>query len=245
VHCARSLARSSRCAPHDLPRRSGCDRRRNDAGSRASDRDRHLRVGWIREIEPCRSVGECLGWSRIGARSTFRPFGWGSRSLGAPQPIPRGDVLIVDLIGLLRPELDDVLDLKIWCDVDLATATAWGRPGMRGSDGLTTSSGMRSGCPTRSISSSASTSAPRGPDLGASAAEQFRRLLSRGRTMRRLLMCPGYGMWSSSDSTCSSSWCSANRQAALVSYWRASSSPRIASRRDPPARRPAPRRTLS
>ncbi len=46
---------------------------------------------------------------------------------GTSSSFPKGDVVIVDLIGLLHPEIDDVLDLKIWCDVDLATATAWGK----------------------------------------------------------------------------------------------------------------------
>lgn len=78
-------------------------------------------------VERIRLADEVLSPFREGRASTFRPFDWRSRSLGAPQPVPRGDVVIVDLIGLLHPELDDVLDLKFWCDVDLGTATAWGK----------------------------------------------------------------------------------------------------------------------
>ncbi len=78
-------------------------------------------------VERTRLADEVLRPFRESRASTFRPFDWGSRSLGVPQPIPKGDVVIVDLIGLLHPEIDDVLDLKIWCDVDLATATAWGK----------------------------------------------------------------------------------------------------------------------
>lgn len=57
---------------------------------------------------------------------TFRRYDWGIRALGAPEPVPTGDVLIVDLIGLFCPETEAVLDLKIWCDVDLETATSRG-----------------------------------------------------------------------------------------------------------------------
>lgn len=37
-----------------------------------------------------------------------------------------GDALVVDLIGLFHPDTLEVLDLTIWCDVDLPTATKRG-----------------------------------------------------------------------------------------------------------------------
>lgn len=78
-------------------------------------------------VERRRLADEVLRPFRESRASTYRPFDWGLRSLGVPRPIPSGDVLVVDLIGLLHPELDDMLDLAIWCDVDLDTATAWGK----------------------------------------------------------------------------------------------------------------------
>lgn len=58
--------------------------------------------------------------------STFQRFDWGTRSLGAPEPVPTADVMVVDLIGLFHPDALPVLDLAIWCDVDLPTATERG-----------------------------------------------------------------------------------------------------------------------
>ncbi|WP_240642419.1 hypothetical protein [Microbacterium sulfonylureivorans] len=58
--------------------------------------------------------------------SNFRRFDWGIRALGEPEPVPLGDVMVVDLVGLFHPEAIDYLDLTIWCDVDLATAQARG-----------------------------------------------------------------------------------------------------------------------
>lgn len=63
---------------------------------------------------------------REGRPSTFRRFDWGTRSLGTPEPVPTAEVLVVDLIGLFHPDVLDALDLRIWCDVDLETATARG-----------------------------------------------------------------------------------------------------------------------
>lgn len=78
-------------------------------------------------VERARLADEVLRPFREGRPTTFRPFDWASRALGAPRPVPSGDILIVDLIGLLHPDLDGLLDLSMWCDVDLTTATAWGK----------------------------------------------------------------------------------------------------------------------
>ncbi len=58
--------------------------------------------------------------------ATFQRFDWSRRALGEPKPVPRGEVMLVDLIGLFHPSTEAALDLRIWCDVDLETATARG-----------------------------------------------------------------------------------------------------------------------
>ncbi|THG33976.1 phosphoglycerate transporter [Glaciibacter flavus] len=79
-------------------------------------------------VERSRLVREVLGPFRDRQPSMFRRFDWSARALGDPEPIPTGEVLIVDLIGLFHPEAVGALDLTVWCDVDLATAQ---RRGMR------------------------------------------------------------------------------------------------------------------
>ncbi len=61
-----------------------------------------------------------------GSAGSFRRFDWGIGALGKSEPVPLGDVMVVDLVGLFHPEALDFLDLTIWCDVDLATAQARG-----------------------------------------------------------------------------------------------------------------------
>lgn len=63
---------------------------------------------------------------RSDQRGTFRRFDWSMRALAAPEPVPEGRILLVDLIGLFHPEVLDALDLTIWCDADLETAAARG-----------------------------------------------------------------------------------------------------------------------
>lgn len=58
--------------------------------------------------------------------ATFQRFDWGRRALGEAELVPRGEVMLVDLIGLFHPSTETALDLRIWCDVALATATARG-----------------------------------------------------------------------------------------------------------------------
>ena len=77
-------------------------------------------------VERDRLMSEVLEPFREQRPAMFRRYDWGIRALGAPESVPSGDIMIVDLIGLFCPETDDVLDLKIWCDVDLETATARG-----------------------------------------------------------------------------------------------------------------------
>lgn len=77
-------------------------------------------------VERGRLVAEVLRPFRERRPSTFRRYDWSRRELGAPQSVPSGDVMVVDLIGLFHPETLPVLDLTAWCDVDLETATQRG-----------------------------------------------------------------------------------------------------------------------
>ena len=77
-------------------------------------------------VERGRLVREVLAPFREQRPAMFRRFDWSRRQLGAPEPVPAGDMLVVDLIGLFHPEAIDALDLTVWCDVDLAAAQARG-----------------------------------------------------------------------------------------------------------------------
>jgi uridine kinase len=77
-------------------------------------------------VERNRLVNEVLQPFRTGTPSTFRRYDWSARALSAPEPVPSGSAMIVDLIGLFHPDTCDALDLRIWCDVDLVTATQRG-----------------------------------------------------------------------------------------------------------------------
>lgn len=77
-------------------------------------------------VERVRLVDEVLMPFREQRESTFRRFDWSRRALGEPEPVPSGRILLVDCVGLFHPEALDALDLTVWCDVDLATATERG-----------------------------------------------------------------------------------------------------------------------
>lgn len=77
-------------------------------------------------VERIRLVDEVLMPFREQRESTFRRFDWSRRALGEPEPVPSGRILLVDCVGLFHPEALDALDLTVWCDVDLATATERG-----------------------------------------------------------------------------------------------------------------------
>jgi uridine kinase len=64
-----------------------------------------------------------------GEPSEFRRFDWGTGALGDLEAVPAANILIVDAVGLFHPELDEpaAIDLRIWVDVDLETATARGK----------------------------------------------------------------------------------------------------------------------
>ncbi len=73
-------------------------------------------------VERRRLADEVLLPFRERRPSNFRRYDWEVGALGDPEPVPRCDVIIVDLIGLFHPEMLDAFDLTVWCDVDLDTA---------------------------------------------------------------------------------------------------------------------------
>lgn len=87
----------------------------------------HLRSDDWNGVERVRLRREVLEPFRAGEPGEFRRYDWSAGRLGAPEPLPIARVLIVDAVGLLHPDLDGALDLTVWVDVDLETATARGR----------------------------------------------------------------------------------------------------------------------
>ncbi|MCA5922104.1 uridine kinase family protein [Curtobacterium oceanosedimentum] len=82
-------------------------------------------VDWDGVDRP-RLVSSVFEPHRAGRASTFQRFDWSARALGPAEPLPRTDVLVVDLIGLFHPDALPHLDVTIWCDVDLQTAAQRG-----------------------------------------------------------------------------------------------------------------------
>ncbi|WP_193106698.1 uridine kinase [Brachybacterium sp. FME24] len=77
-------------------------------------------------VDRARLVAEVLDPLRHERPSTFRRFDWSARALADPEPLPRTDLLLVDLIGLFHPEALPHLDVRIWCDVALDVAARRG-----------------------------------------------------------------------------------------------------------------------
>lgn len=77
-------------------------------------------------VERTRMRDEVLGPYRRGEPVRFKPFDWTTRSLGPATALPEVEVLVVDAIGILHPDLDGCFDLAVWVDVELEVA------GMRG-----------------------------------------------------------------------------------------------------------------
>ncbi|MFC9560084.1 uridine kinase [Agromyces sp. NPDC056965] len=87
----------------------------------------HRRSSDWNGVERVRLADEVLSPFRDGRGGVFRPYDWTRRRLGEPRPLPTADVLVVDLIGLFHPETVDLLDVRIWVDLDLSTAAARGK----------------------------------------------------------------------------------------------------------------------
>lgn len=111
-------------AARSLARRAGTVRMRGD--DFLDPVRSHLRSSDWSGVDRVRLVEEVLLPFREGRASTFRRFDWSRRALAEPEPVPSGDVMIVDLIGLFHPDAWDALDLTLWCDVDLEIATRRG-----------------------------------------------------------------------------------------------------------------------
>jgi uridine kinase len=77
-------------------------------------------------VERDRLVRTVLEPFRRSATGHFRRFDWVAGRLGPPEPVPRAGVLVVDLIGMLHPDVLPWLDLAVWCEVDQETAAARG-----------------------------------------------------------------------------------------------------------------------
>lgn len=78
-------------------------------------------------VERTRLRDEVLEPYRRGEVVRFRPYDWTARELGPVTELPDTEVLLVDAIGILHPELHGCFDLSIWVDVDLETAGGRGR----------------------------------------------------------------------------------------------------------------------
>jgi uridine kinase len=78
-------------------------------------------------VDRSRLRHEVLEPYRRGDSVRFRPFDWSTRALGPIVELPDTDVLLVDAIGILHPDLDGCFDLSVWVDVELETAGERGR----------------------------------------------------------------------------------------------------------------------
>lgn len=77
-------------------------------------------------VERERLATEVLRPFRAGEDTRFRRFDWDTGRLRDPEPLPRTDLLVVDVVGLFHPATLPLLDVTVWCDVDLTTATGRG-----------------------------------------------------------------------------------------------------------------------
>ena len=77
-------------------------------------------------VERDRLVSQVLHPVREGRPGEFQRWDWDRGALSPFEPLPPAEVMIVDVIGLFHPVALPAIDLAIWCDVDLDTATARG-----------------------------------------------------------------------------------------------------------------------
>lgn len=87
----------------------------------------HLRSRDWDGVDRARLGATVLAQFRSGAAGEFQRYDWSRRELGAAEPLPRARVLVVDVIGLLHPEVLALLDVTLWCDVDVDVAAERGR----------------------------------------------------------------------------------------------------------------------
>jgi len=77
-------------------------------------------------VERERLASEVLRPFRDGTPGEFRRYDWDAGRLTDPEPVPRAEVLVVDLVGLFHPAMLPLLDLTVWVDVGLDEATRRG-----------------------------------------------------------------------------------------------------------------------
>jgi uridine kinase len=77
-------------------------------------------------LERDRLRSEVLEPFRAGRAIEVRSLDWDTRQLGAPTPLPQASVLVIDAIGILRPELLPWFDLTVWVDADLGQSQSRG-----------------------------------------------------------------------------------------------------------------------
>lgn len=86
----------------------------------------HRRSSDWNGVDRARLTREVLDPFLRGERGQHRPYDWSQRRLADPVPNPEGSVLVVDLVGLFHPEVCDRFAIRVWMDLDLATATMRG-----------------------------------------------------------------------------------------------------------------------
>jgi len=77
-------------------------------------------------VDRARLVSTVLVPFRGGQAGEFRRYDWSAGALGPSERLPLAEVLVVDVIGLFHPEALPAVDVAVWCDVDLDTATERG-----------------------------------------------------------------------------------------------------------------------
>jgi hypothetical protein len=82
----------------------------------------HRRSGNWDGVERDRLIDEVLTPFSARRAGMFRRYDWSRQCAGEPEPVPAGEILIVDLIGLFHREALSSLDLTVWVDVALTTA---------------------------------------------------------------------------------------------------------------------------
>ena len=87
------------------------------------DRISALRMGWGGPAASHRERSDPVP-SRTAGR--VQCYDWSAGALGAPESLPRAEILVVDLIGLFHPQVMPALDVAIWCDVELDDAVRRG-----------------------------------------------------------------------------------------------------------------------
>ena len=78
-------------------------------------------------VDRVRLRTEVLEPFRAGSPGRFRRYDWATSELLPSEPLPDAGLLVVDAVGIFHPDLDGLIDLSVWTDVDLDTATARGK----------------------------------------------------------------------------------------------------------------------